>query len=223
MPLSGAPIALGERRRLHGRSPRLATKASAEATGNLIRGQAIRSFIEVLDEIGGAGSREQFLSALRGDLAEAYRYGAIVASGWYPLEWYCDMHVAARKSLAKLHDVHRRIGFASTSRDIRGVYRFILALASPALAFSQSGRIISTYLKDCRAVVSESSPGRGVVTLSISDASSELLSDISGSIEAILTACGADHPTVSHRLGPDLAHAVFECVWTKDSSMRRLG
>lgn len=188
---------------------------------NQIRGQAFRSVFDVIDEVAGPGSKERVMPLLPCEIADAHRYGAMVASGWFPIGWYQNLHLAIRQALPVGSDIHRRIGFASTRRDINGVYRFLLQIASPEIGFTYASRILGTYFKDYRSSILENVANRVRIKLEIPGACSEIWSDIAGGSEAILSACGARSGAVVVRAGANGTAAELEASWAGEKSQPR--
>jgi len=189
---------------------------------NKIRGQAIRSAIEVLDEVVAPGAKDRVIARLPRDVADAYRYGAIIASGWFPLAWYREFHQSVKMECSFVPDVHRRIGFAATTKDIHGMYRFILKIATPTFAFANAGRILGTYLKDFQSKLLESTPQHSRLQVEVPGADAEFWSDLSGSAEAILKTCGGRSGTVNVRSGGKNSVAVLEATWQSAEPTRQM-
>jgi hypothetical protein len=183
----------------------------------MIRGQAIRGVLDVLDVVGGPGTMERTIAILPNEIAEAYRYGALVSSGWFPIAWYRELHLAAKRAQPSVPDIHRKLGNVSTLRDLRAVYRFILQIASPAFAFAHANRILGTYFKQCRSEILESRASFVRIQLEIPGASAELWCDIAGGMEAILSVCGGRSGTVSIPFGSNGSVAALDATWVNDA------
>ena len=54
-------------------------------------------------------------------LGNAYRYQSLMASSWYPIEWYRDAFGAFRRATGKGLELARDIGRLAARHDMRGV------------------------------------------------------------------------------------------------------
>lgn len=183
------------------------------AARNAMRGQAFRSIVDVVDEVLGAGAKERVLAALPTPVADAFRYHSIIASGWYPMDWYSELLRAAVSIAPGAPTLLRRLGKASTSRDMSTVHRFLLKLASPTLAISQTPRILGLYMKEHSSEQLESSAGAVRIRLRIPGASAELWEDMAGASEAILEATGVGRPQVSIDPSTSQSSALLSAKW----------
>lgn len=63
------------------------------------------------------------LAELRPDLAEIIASGQILPSSWYPIDWWSDLHAAARRALGAGPEFAREMGRLKVKKDLSGIYR----------------------------------------------------------------------------------------------------
>src|SRR5437868_2301798 len=112
------------------------------------KGMAFRAFLTTLERLRGTDAVEATLAALPPEIARALRLGEVVASGWYPVEWYRELHTAMNSACGEPGlDLSRRIGFESTVADFRGVYRLLLRVVSTETLVSQAPRLFGMFFE----------------------------------------------------------------------------
>jgi hypothetical protein len=122
---------------------------------------------------------------------EAFDRGGIVASGWYPLSWYRDLHLAARRGTASEAGLAWQIGRESTRRDLNGIYRVFLRVLSPSFVLSGAARIFETYYRPGALRLDESRPGFARITLMRCHGfNMDVWSDVCGACEVALELTG---------------------------------
>lgn len=94
------------------------------------------------------------------DAGDALRYGAVVASGWYPLEWYTALHAAARAAGAP-PSFAREVGRVTTHRDLTtGVLKLVTRALTPAIMVSIGSRTFNRYYEVGHLEVTSPAAGR---------------------------------------------------------------
>jgi hypothetical protein len=187
--------------------------ASKPTTENMMKGQAFRSFLDAYEIIFDAEAKARLIALLPTELSDATRFGGIVASGWYPMSWYCALYEAMGKDKMLSAHMARRIGRETTARDIKGVYSFILRFASPTMVFANINRILGLYVQRCEASILHREDGRVRVRIEIPGSNRWVWEEFSGGAEAILDACGAKSTKCTITLvREDLAE--LEAHWT---------
>src|SRR5439155_6829587 len=58
-----------------------------------VKGVNFKTLLSTLARIHGQQSVDATLKELPAEVEEALRLGAVVASGWYPIDWYRALHV----------------------------------------------------------------------------------------------------------------------------------
>jgi len=112
-----------------------------------IKGQSIRTTLEVIVELWGVEIARNVTERITGEFADALQSRSIVTGGWYPIDWYVQLHDSLARLLPQEMDFSRRIGRATTKRDLSGIYRFILALATPTMMARHFDKIVASYMR----------------------------------------------------------------------------
>ena len=125
----------------------------------LTKGLQFRSFLRALGKIRGERAVEETLAALRLELGDALRLGTLVTVGWYPLEWYRELHAAAQKATHEGVELARAVSRAGIQDDFRGVYRLITFALSPQAIIRWAPKIVSLYFDTGSCVIDIAEPG----------------------------------------------------------------
>lgn len=123
------------------------------------KGLQFRSFLRALGKIRGDRAVADTLAALRPELGDALRIGTLVTGGWYPLEWYRELHVAAQKATREGVELARAVSRAGIQDDFRGVYRLITFALSPQAIIRWAPRIVSLYFDTGGCVIERAEAG----------------------------------------------------------------
>ncbi len=110
-----------------------------------VKGVAFRSVMNSAETLRGAGTRERCYDAMDREVGDPLRYGQLVPSGWYPIDWYKAMWVAVLSVTQGGPELIRQIGFECMRQDTAGVYRLVMRLLSPETVFAASSRFFSGY------------------------------------------------------------------------------
>ncbi len=104
------------------------------------------------------------------------------------------------------------MGRLTTEQDFRGVYAFIVRLASPSTVFANTQRLIKLYIQRCDVTVLEQTSTRARAQLRVEGGTDELWDEFTGGAEAILVVNGALDPSVTFaRI--DATTIVVEATW----------
>ncbi len=109
------------------------------------KGLQFRSFMRALRSLRGELAAEATLAELRKELREALQYGTFVTSGWYPVEWYAELHAAAQRATREGVELARAVSKAGIQEDFRGVYRLVTLALSPQAIFRWAPKVVSLY------------------------------------------------------------------------------
>lgn len=181
-----------------------------------IKGVAIRTFFEVMRD----RTHERIEKALRDDLSPSARealHDPVLAASWYPISVYRELHAAAQRATKGGTELSRQIGREGVARDFQGVYRLLAGALAPHWIVSWAPRVYARYFRGGAFEVPEARSGYARGELSgCHGFDKSLWLDMTGSIEAVLEACGAEH--VRNRVvegGGDGDHRlVIEFRWT---------
>jgi hypothetical protein len=123
------------------KSPR-APKVSGRSQ---VKGVAFKTVLWSLEQMNGAQRVSATLERMNSPAREALRYGEVVPSGWYPVEWYAQLLQAIVDTSHGGADVIRSIAVMAIDRDVSGVYRFLVERLSPATVASLVCKLFPRY------------------------------------------------------------------------------
>ncbi len=136
--------------------------ASGGGGDTRVKGQGFRGILQAVDLMFGSST----LADVRTRLEPETKLDGLVASGWYPLAWYRDLHRAAALALPAESDLAYALGREAMRQDLNGVYRFVLRLLGPDRTFRHAEKVLSTYWENARFTLLEEAPGRIVAKYS---------------------------------------------------------
>jgi hypothetical protein len=180
-----------------------------------VKGVNFKTLLSTLARIHGQQSVDATLSLLPPEIEEALRLGAVVASGWYPIDWYRALHVAIHTACSGGLELSRQLGRESSIDDFRGIYRYLLKVISSEVLVAQAPRVFQMYFKGGEVMMTDSSRCAGVLDFrGWHGFDKAIWADVTGGVEGILVARGAaavrqrvlrggseDHLTVEYRWG----------------------
>lgn len=183
-----------------------------------VKGIAFRTVDTCFIELHGSEARARAHSLMGSEVAEAYRYGTVLAASWYPISWYRDVLGAFRAAVNAGPELPRRIGRLAAQHDMKGAHKRLIAwLASPQTLLSLSQRVFSNYYDTGSLQILESRSGYVRMRSSgCLDWDVNMWSELAGSCEALLEIAGARQVQVRWLSGSregDLDHE-FEAHWT---------
>lgn len=157
-----------------------------------VKGIALRNFSVVLAALRGEKFAKEVLAAISPTLRDALQTGKIVPSGWYPLEWYRELHAGVRRVTGGEPGVAWLIGRESTKHDMTGIYRIFLRIVSPHYILSAGSRIFGTYYRPGTMRVLESRGGFSRVAFeNCAGFDRHVWNDVLGGCEVSLELAGA--------------------------------
>ena len=204
-------------------SPKIATvppgprPARPEATPR-VKGIAFRTIDSCFIELCGSAARERAHALLSSEVAQAYRYGTVLAASWYPISWYREVLSAFRSAVNAGPELPRKIGRLAAQHDMKGAHKRLIAwLTSPQTLLNLSQRVFSSYYDTGSLEIVESRSGFvRVRATGCIDWDVNMWSELAGSSEAMLEIAGAHHAQVRWLSGGregDAEHE-FEAHWT---------
>lgn len=110
-----------------------------------VKGVAFRTVLLSFERLHGQSQVNIALTHLSDEARTALRYGTLLPSGWYPVEWYADLLLAVVKASNGGSEVIRNIATMSVEHDVRGVYRFFVEHLNPATVLSVYGKLFPRY------------------------------------------------------------------------------
>jgi hypothetical protein len=156
-----------------------------------IKGQSLRNYPITLRAIRGDEVADRVLELLSPELRSALELGTILAGGWYPVAYKRELHQAGAKVTAE-PGFARIMGYEMTQRDLSGLYRTFVRIATPRYVLSIASRIFSTYFRPGKMRVVEIRSGFVKVELTkCSGFDTNVWRDVLGGCEATLAVAGA--------------------------------
>jgi hypothetical protein len=154
-----------------------------------IKGQSFVGFHQTLRFLKGPNAMEVIDADLPTELAKAYKNSEILSMGWYPIDWYAGLHVAARKTHGT--GISRAVGKEAAKRDVNTLYRFILKFFSPETLLKQSGRVFALFCEGGTCEVETSKKGFARIRYANCGGSNRGVWDnVLGGTEALVEVCG---------------------------------
>jgi hypothetical protein len=123
-----------------------------------MKGLSLRNYPLVLAEMRGPEVAAKMIASLPEQLRHDLETGVIVPSGWYPVAWKRELHRAGRLVTGEPR-LARLMGNEMTKRDLTGIYRAVLRIASPAMVVAASARIFSRYLRPGKMTIIDEGAG----------------------------------------------------------------
>jgi hypothetical protein len=110
-----------------------------------VKGVSFKSVLRALETLHGPSSVEACMSTMPSEVADGFRYGTILASGWYPIGWYRALLAAAQTAAGQGDRALFEIGRQCARQDMTGVYRLGFKLLSPQTVIRLASRLFSNY------------------------------------------------------------------------------
>jgi hypothetical protein len=165
---------------------------SGRGTEICAKGSNFIGLLRALEVLEGPGARDRVLEQLPSAVATAIRDGQVVMMGWYPVEWYAELHAAVDRSFHHGPGLARKLSHHATAMDIGSIHRFIANMLSVETVFGQTHRLMALYWKGGKIERQEITKGRARMRFSGWSGFTVLIwEDIMGGIEAVLETCGA--------------------------------
>lgn len=151
-----------------------------------MKGLSLRNYPLVLGEVRGPEVAAKMMASLPDQLRHDLETGVIVPSGWYPVAWKRELHQAGRRVTGEPR-LARIMGNEMTKRDLNGIYRAVIRIASPAMVVAASARIFSRYLRPGKMTVVQEGEGFARVLFDdCYDFDENMWNDVFGGCEAAL-------------------------------------
>lgn len=181
-----------------------------------MKGTSFRSVLLALETLRGANAVERCLASMSDEQAAAFRYGTLLASGLYPIEWYGELLRAARVATGEGDRLLFELGRESVRHDMTGVYRAVFKLLSPQAVFVLASRLFSNYYDTGQFRIVESRACYALAKWSgCTGFNRDLWSEIFGGCSMFLELAGAKHiRTRTLEGGGDEDFATMSAHWT---------
>jgi hypothetical protein len=188
-----------------------------------MKGLSLRNYPVVLAELRGSDVAAKMMATLPSQLRHDLETGVIVPSGWYPVAWKRELHQAGRKVTGEPR-LARLMGNEMTKRDLSGIYRAVIRIASPAIVIASAARIFSRYLRPGKMSIIEQGDGFArVLAEECYDFDENMWNDVIGGCEAALELTGSKIVRVRVEEGGQDGdtRTVFTGSWTDDKRSMR--
>lgn len=195
-PPGRARLADGPRRASH-QAALTAAPGTTEVTLTraTFKGVALRGVLGAADRALGAGTTERAIAALEGT-AERYRVEPLLASSWYDVGVYVELHAALRRVTGRGLELARELGYSASKHDLSGAYAWLAAKLSAKQLVTWGPRLLQIYARGVEFQVVEERDRSRRVLFRIEGADRAIWLDLAGSLEAILDTAGARSPRV---------------------------
>jgi hypothetical protein len=111
-----------------------------------VKGVAFRSIDACFIELRGEAAHRRARELMHPDVLSSFTNGLMLAASWYPISWYRDVFRAFRAATGDGVELARQIGYASSQRDMKSIYKKLFAfIVSPQTLLGMSSRVFSTY------------------------------------------------------------------------------
>ncbi len=195
-------------------SPRPLGPSAAGASR--VKGIAFRTNAACFEQMY-PGRLHEVLNRCSSELSEGLRYSTILATGWYPVQLYCELlSRLAAASGRPADEFTRELGRRAAKRDISGVYKALVKLLKPATLLSLYARLFSNYYSAGKLVVEADRKDYARILLRDCEGfDRNMFMEILGSAEQYLELTGAKGVQVKLVGGGQdgSTHATYEGSW----------
>jgi hypothetical protein len=185
--------------------------------GPQVKGIAFRSALRALERLRGPALVETAVSLMSPDLATSIRYGTLIASSFYPIEWYRNFFTSIVAVTGGSEAIIREIGRESARLDMTGIYKTAFKLLSPQAVFGLSSRLFSNYYDTGTVAIVESRKGYALARWSnCVGFDRNMWLEVFASAEMYLELAGATHVRmrILSGAGPTDGAAEVQAHWT---------
>jgi hypothetical protein len=159
-----------------------------------VKGVSFRSVLQALEALRGGEVVKNCTAQLPPDLAEAFQYGTILASGWYPIQWYRALLDSVRKSACSGEQFLFQIGRQCMLQDTTGVYRAVFNLLSPQTVIRVTPRLFNNYYDTGKCSVVDATSGYArACWIDCEQFDRNMWCELFGGTEKLLELAGAKH------------------------------
>jgi hypothetical protein len=183
----------------------------------LAKGSNFTGTIRSLERRKGNSATQAILAEAPARLRDAVRFGEIMVGGWYPVQWYAELHAAIRRSLRVTHDFARILARDSIIADFSTLHRPMVGMRPAETLLAQADRLMKLYWKGGTLESHVLHAGAARVRFAGWHGFDRgVWEDIAGSAEGILQICRAQefqvHATRGGRDGD--SHLELELRWS---------
>ena len=158
-----------------------------------VKGTTFRTTDACFKELRGVDAWQKAHKLMADEVSDAYRRGAILSGGWYPISWYREMFRAYAAATNEGPELSRTLGYTSARIDFKRFHNWILAkLVSPQTLLGFTAKLFHSYFDTGSFEIVQSQKGfvraeaRGCIGWD-----RNVWNDLIGSCSALLEIAGA--------------------------------
>jgi hypothetical protein len=110
-----------------------------------VKGAPIRGVLGAIRRTCAPDTIDKMLPLLPADVADAVRHDRYLVAGWYPLAHYRALFAAAMSATGQMLPLVRGLSRDAMLHDLRGIYRLLTFVLSPAFIMRRSPSLFSRY------------------------------------------------------------------------------
>ena len=194
----------------------------ADDTEPRVKGLAFRSALEAIRTLRSDEGLAATLNELPAAVADPLRFGAVVASGWFPLASYSALLSAAQR--AARFDIARAVGRTAFRANLEGTYHAMTFPLHPQAIVTRTPRTWGLHFDRGRLVVVEARAGMAQFLIEQGAGFDAVVwESIVGAVEGTLEACGARHLRMHVAAGGEDGDVSIEIQarWATSNSSRK--
>jgi hypothetical protein len=149
--------------------------------------------LAALERGRGEEARASVEKKLSGEVGDAVRQSAILASGWYPAAWYAALLDAIVDEVGGGEATARALSRDAVKADFATLFRIVRLFLTPQYALQQAMRVSGRYIDGGQIEVLEARPGHAHFRFREYHGYTRLMWwDFIGGIEGVLENLGAE-------------------------------
>lgn len=157
------------------------------------KGTNFHGAIAAVARVHGEDAKKRVVAAISGEAGEAFRLGAIVSGGWYPVSWHDAVLRAIEETFPTRRFAVRELTYDAVKTDFQTVFKIISLVASPSFALTNSTKVMARYYDGGRVSVVEAR--EQLVHLRFDDYfgfTSRIWEDVHGGLEGVIDLMGVE-------------------------------
>jgi hypothetical protein len=168
------------------------SRAAARDVEPEVKGVSFYNIGESLQRLRGDEAMARFRDRAPASVLALLDSRALVAVGWYPIDWYRALVAAAMEATGDRLELARELGRDATLNDFRGIYRMLCFVVSPEALLKRAQGVFARYRRPGTLIVERAEPGFARVRLEGCTGFDEAMWQVTlGGCMGLLEACGA--------------------------------
>ena len=166
----------------------------APQAGPRVKGVSFRSVVRAVETLHGPDVLAACMTQVSTELADAFRYGTVLASSWYPIAKYRELLGAILKKVPVGDRCMFELGRQCAQQDMTGIYKVGFKLLSPQAVIRLAARLYSNYYDTGNCQIVESKSGYAHARWSgCVGFNRNLWQEVFGATEMFMELAGAKH------------------------------